>query len=53
MNISDLASLITPKKARAADVSNYVMSYVSAYRGGRNESFMYGIDDIPECEQRK
>jgi len=36
VNISDLASLMTPKKARSADVSNYIVSYVSVYRGGRN-----------------
>jgi hypothetical protein len=27
---------MTPKKARSADVSNYIVSYVSVYRGGRN-----------------
>ena len=52
VNISDLASLVTPKKARSANVSDYIVSYVSAYRGGRNESFMYGYDQIQDGEKR-
>ena len=43
---------MTPKKARSADMSNYIISYVSAYRGGRNESFLYGCDKIQEGENR-
>lgn len=37
-------SKITPKDARAIDLSKFIVSYIRGYRGGRNESIMYGVD---------
>lgn len=46
VKIGDLGSLITPKNTRTVDIANYIVPYVTAYRGGRNESFMYGHSNI-------
>lgn len=46
INIGNLASILTPKDARSIDLSRYIVSYITAYRGGRNESMMYGIDNF-------
>lgn len=46
--LGNLASLTTPKGARSVGISNFIIPFVSSYRGGRNESFMYGIDHIKE-----
>lgn len=46
--IGNLSSKLTPKSARGIELSKYIMQYVSSYRGGRNESMMYGCDIIKE-----
>jgi len=42
----NLASRLTPKIARSTDFSKFLTEYLMSYRGGRNESLMYGIDVI-------
>jgi hypothetical protein len=42
--IGNLASKITPKDARAIELSKFIVSFIRGYRGGRNESMMYGVD---------
>lgn len=43
--IGDASVLQTPKGLNAASMVGECMScYISAYKGGRNESFMYGLD---------
>jgi hypothetical protein len=37
---------MTPKSTRSVDIANYIVPYITAYRGGRNESFMYGYKNI-------
>jgi hypothetical protein len=41
----NLSTLISPKGARSAPVSNYIVPFIAGYRGGRNESFMYGVEN--------
>jgi len=41
----NLSNLITPKGARSASISNYIVPFIAGYRGGRNESYMYGIEN--------
>jgi hypothetical protein len=42
--IGDLGTSLTPKKSREVDFSRHIVMYLKSYRGGRNESFMYGLD---------
>lgn len=42
--VGNLASKITPKDARAIELSKYILPFIRGYRGGRNESIMYGVD---------
>jgi len=44
--IGNLTSKLTPKDARGIELSKYIIQYVRGYRGGRNESMMYGYDEI-------
>lgn len=44
--IGNITSKLTPKDARAIELSKYIVPFITGYRGGRNESFMYGIDYI-------
>lgn len=46
MMMGNIASFLTPKGARAIDISNFIVPFIAGYRGGRNESFMYGVDEI-------
>ena len=46
-------SKITPKDARAIDLTRYIVPFIIGYRGGRNESFMYGKDTIKDNENRQ
>lgn len=46
--LGNLASLITPKNARSLGLTRYIVPYITSYRGGRNESFMYGLDIIKD-----
>lgn len=46
--IGNLTTKLTPKYARAIDLSKYIIPYITGYRGGRNESFMYGVDKITD-----
>ena len=46
MILGNVSSMLTPKGARAVDISNFIVSFIACYRGGRNEAFMYGIDLI-------
>lgn len=39
-------SRITPRLSRGTELSKYLISYIASYRGGRNESMMYGVDTI-------
>lgn len=49
--IGNLMNRITPKDARGTELSKYLISYIAGYRGGRNESMMYGIDIINNEER--
>ena len=51
--IGNLLSRLTPKDARGIGLSKYIVQYVSSYRGGRNESMMYGVDKILENRSDK
>lgn len=42
--IGDLGTSLSPKKSREVGFSKHLVMYLGCYRGGRNESFMYGLD---------
>lgn len=44
--VGNLVSKLTPKHARSIDLSRYIVQFISGFRGGRNESMMYGVDTI-------
>lgn len=44
--VGNLISKLTPKDARSIDLSKYIVHFISGFRGGRNESMMYGVDTI-------
>lgn len=46
--LGNFSTVLTPKGARSVDISNYIVPFISCYRGGRNESYMYGIDVIKD-----
>jgi len=48
----DLSRLMTPKGARSVDISNFIVPFVASYRGGRNESFLYGVDYDQKSDNR-
>ena len=50
--IGNLLSKMSPKDARGIELSKYLISYVAGYRGGRNESMMYGVDRIEDEDSR-
>jgi len=46
--IGDVSNLVTPKTINIIDAKDVVLNlnyFIASYRGGRNESFMYGIDN--------
>lgn len=44
--INDSAKTQTPRGLfSVGDVGHHISKYIASYKGGRNESFMYGIDD--------
>lgn len=45
MNMGNLADMLIPKGARSINVLNYITPFIAGYRGGRNESYMYGVDN--------
>lgn len=45
MVLGNLSSVLTPKGARAVGISNFITPFIASYRGGRNESYMYGEDN--------
>jgi hypothetical protein len=49
--IGNITSRLTPKDARAIDLTKYIVPFIAGYRGGRNESFMYGIDKIDNVKR--
>lgn len=51
INIGNLIPKLTPKDARSTELSKYLISYIAGYRGGRNESMMYGVDYINNGER--
>ena len=51
--VGNLMSKITPKDARAVDLTRYIVPFIIGYRGGRNETFMYGVDTIKDNENRQ
>lgn len=44
--IGELGTSLTPKRAREISFSTYIIYFINCYRGGRNESFAYGFDNI-------
>lgn len=46
--IGNLTSQLTPKYARSHKLVNYLIPYITGYRGGRNESMMFGVDKIKD-----
>lgn len=51
--VGNLTSKLTPKAARSIGLSKYIVPYVAGYRGGRNESMMYGVDDGLSSKKRE
>ena len=49
--IGNLSNVLTPKGARAIGISNFIVPFIAGYRGGRNETYMYGVDDIKDQER--
>lgn len=49
--IGNLMSRLTPKVARSLEQSKYLVPFVASYRGGRNECFMYGYDDLKNLQR--
>lgn len=49
--IGNLTSALTPKRARSIPLARYLVSYIEGYKGGRNESMMYGVDTILNNER--
>lgn len=45
MNMGNLSTMLNPKGARSVNILNYITPFIAGYRGGRNESYMYGVDD--------
>ena len=45
MTMGNLSGMLNPKGARSVDLLNYIVPFIAGYRGGRNESYMYGVDD--------
>jgi hypothetical protein len=45
MTLGNLSSMISPKVSRSTDILNYIVPFIAGFRGGRNESYMYGVDD--------
>lgn len=46
--LGNLSSVLTPKGARSVGISNFIVPFIACYRGGRNESYMYGVDNITD-----
>lgn len=46
--IGNLVAKLTPRDARGIELSKYIVQYLSGYRGGRNETMMYGFSDQDE-----
>lgn len=44
--ITNLANVLIPKSARSVSIASFLPLYIAVYRGGRNECYMYGTDDI-------
>ena len=51
IHIGNIIAKLTPKNARSIDLSNYIIPFIAGFRGGRNESMMFGLDLI-ENESR-
>lgn len=47
----NLSKLITPKGARSDPISNFIVPFIAGYRGGRNESYMYGIENCLDSKR--
>lgn len=46
--LGNVAALFTPKNIRTFDFSKYLSQYLGSYRGGRNETFMYGVESLKD-----
>lgn len=44
MILGNLTTMLNPKGARSVSISNFIVPFIAGYRGGRNESYMYGVD---------
>lgn len=44
--LGDVATMLNPKNARSEDFSRFLVPFFASYRGGRNESFMYGVEKV-------
>ena len=44
--MGNLVANITPKGSRAVGFSDMIIPFIQSFRGGRNESFMYGVEVI-------
>lgn len=42
VHIGNFARFLSPKIARSMNISRYLVDFILSYRGGRNESMMYG-----------
>lgn len=43
-SLGNLSSCLTPKKVRSVEVLDYIAPFLASYRGGRNESLMFGSE---------
>lgn len=44
LSMGNMSSLLSPKGARSEGFTSYLVPFLASYRGGRNESYMYGVD---------
>ena len=52
INIGSITAKLTPKDARSTVLINHLIPFIAGYRGGRNESMMYGLDRIENNNKR-
>jgi len=46
--LGNVGTLLTPKNIRSVNTAKYITAYLGAYRGGRNETFMYGVEILKD-----
>jgi hypothetical protein len=44
LSMGNMSSLLCPRGTRSESFTKYLVLFIASYRGGRNESYMYGVD---------